>query len=85
MPTSTKIGSVSRARYEEIIAEDRKLIEVDTKIQFKIGDHTLEIEPMRPHGGSSPATGDSAPAGSNRPGRVTFETVSCVVRRTGRL
>ncbi|MEU1916256.1 DUF6192 family protein [Streptomyces massasporeus] len=30
----------SRARYEEIIAEDRKLIEVDTKIQFKIGDHT---------------------------------------------
>ncbi|MER6162930.1 DUF6192 family protein [Streptomyces sp. NPDC001868] len=58
MPTSTKVGSVSRARYEEIIAEDRKLIEVDTKIQFKIGDHALEIEPMRPHGGSLPAAGE---------------------------
>jgi hypothetical protein len=29
MPTSTKIGSVSRARYEEIVVEDRKLIEVE--------------------------------------------------------
>ncbi|WP_306801484.1 DUF6192 family protein [Streptomyces sp. T12] len=58
MPASTKVGSVSRARYEEIIAEDRKLIEVDTKIQFKIGDHALEIEPMRPHGGSLPAAGE---------------------------
>ncbi|MGW0583309.1 DUF6192 family protein [Streptomyces sp. NPDC002920] len=58
MPTSTKVGSVSRARYEEIIAEDRKLVEVDSKIQFKIGDRALEIEPMRPHGGSSPATGE---------------------------
>ncbi|MFJ4359077.1 DUF6192 family protein [Streptomyces massasporeus] len=48
----------SRARYEEIFAEDRKLIEVDTKIQFKIGDHALEIEPMRPHGGSLPAAGE---------------------------
>ncbi|WP_316723407.1 DUF6192 family protein [Streptomyces sp. 11x1] len=28
-PTSTKIGSVSRARYEEIVVEDRKLIEVE--------------------------------------------------------
>ncbi|WP_371657401.1 hypothetical protein [Streptomyces sp. NBC_00280] len=52
MPAGTKIGNVSRARYEEIIAEDRKLVEIDTKIQFVIGDHALEIEPMRPHGGS---------------------------------
>ncbi|MFM9457164.1 hypothetical protein [Streptomyces europaeiscabiei] len=58
MPTSTKVGSVSRARYEEIIAEDRKLVEVDTEIQLKIGDHALEIEPMRPHGGSLPAAGE---------------------------
>ncbi|WP_327749930.1 DUF6192 family protein [Streptomyces europaeiscabiei] len=58
MPTSTKVGSVSRARYEEIIAGDRELIEVDTKIQFVIGDHALEIEPMRPHGGSLPAGGE---------------------------
>lgn len=43
MPAGTKIGNVSRARYEEIIAEDRKLVEIDTKIQFVIGDHALEI------------------------------------------
>ncbi|MFE4825129.1 DUF6192 family protein [Streptomyces sp. NPDC056704] len=58
IPTSTKVGSVSRARYEEIIAGDRELVEVDTKIQFVIGDHALEIEPMRPHGGSLPAGGE---------------------------
>jgi hypothetical protein len=58
MPAGTKIGNVSRARYEEIIAEDRKLVEIDTKIQFVIGDHALEIEPMRPHGGSVPASGE---------------------------
>ncbi|MEU2685952.1 DUF6192 family protein [Streptomyces hygroscopicus] len=56
MPANTKVGSVTRARYEEIITEDRKLVEADTKIQFVIGDHALEIEPMRPHGGSQPAS-----------------------------
>jgi hypothetical protein len=58
MPTSTKVGRVFRTRYEEIVAEDRKLIGVDTKIQFEIGDHALEIEPMRPHGGSLLAAGE---------------------------
>jgi hypothetical protein len=58
MPARTRVGSVTRARYEEIIAEDRKLIEADTKIQFKIGDHALEIEPMREWGGSQPASGE---------------------------
>ena len=32
MPAGTKIGNVSRAQYEEIIAEDRTLVEIDTKI-----------------------------------------------------
>lgn len=31
VPTSTKVGSVSRARYEEIIAGDRELIEVSIR------------------------------------------------------
>ncbi|MFI1203519.1 DUF6192 family protein [Streptomyces sp. NPDC020883] len=49
---------MSRARYDAIVAEDRKLVLDETKIQFKIGDDALEIEPMRPHGGSLPATGE---------------------------
>ncbi|MGW1278871.1 DUF6192 family protein [Streptomyces tsukubensis] len=49
---------MSRARYDALVAEDRKLVLDETKIQFKIGDDALEIEPMRPHGGSLPATGE---------------------------
>jgi hypothetical protein len=73
MPARTKVGSVTRARYEEIIAEDRKLIENDTKIQFKIGDHALEIEPMRDWGGSQPASGEEL-LGAARPWRCTPRT-----------
>ncbi|MER5951187.1 DUF6192 family protein [Streptomyces sp. NPDC001904] len=58
MPAETKIGSVTRERYEELIAQDRKLVLDETKIQFKIGDDALEIEPPRPHGGSRPAAAE---------------------------
>ncbi|WP_199896909.1 hypothetical protein [Streptomyces niger] len=55
MPASTKVGSVTLQRYEELVAEDRQLGLDETKIQFKVGDDALDIEPMRPHGGSQVA------------------------------
>lgn len=58
MPASTKVGSVTLQRYEELVAEDRQLVLDETKIQFKVGDDALEIEPMRPHGGSQAADGE---------------------------
>ncbi|WP_030786597.1 DUF6192 family protein [Streptomyces sp. NRRL S-920] len=62
MSAGMKVGSVTRKRYEELVAEDRQLVLDETKIQFKIGDDALEIEPLRPHGGSQPAT-DEEPLG----------------------
>src|SRR4051812_47082674 len=50
------IGSVSRDRYDAIVAESRELIAQRTRIQFRIGDPALEIEPMRPRGGWTPAS-----------------------------
>ncbi|MFJ8827698.1 DUF6192 family protein [Streptomyces sp. NPDC102467] len=61
MPADTKIGSVTRERYEQLVAQDRKLVLDETRIQFKIGDDALEIEPPRPHGGSRPAMGEEGP------------------------
>lgn len=52
--TTGKIGSVSANRYAEIVSELRKLVETSSRIQFKIGDYALEVEPMREHGGSAP-------------------------------
>jgi hypothetical protein len=46
-----KVGSVSPARYAEIVAELRKLVETASRIQFTIGDYALEVEPMRESGG----------------------------------
>jgi hypothetical protein len=46
-----KVGSVSPDRYEQIVAELREIVENQTRGQFTIGDHALEIEPMRGHGG----------------------------------
>ncbi len=50
----SKIGNVSRERYEEIVVEARRLVDQQTRTQFALGDLALEIEPMRPHGGSLP-------------------------------
>ncbi|MFG2961585.1 DUF6192 family protein [Streptomyces sp. NPDC048291] len=58
MPVSTKVGSVSRARYDELVGEDRQLVLDETKIQFKIGDDALEICPLRDWGGSQPAANE---------------------------
>ncbi|MEV4442556.1 DUF6192 family protein [Streptomyces sp. NPDC049577] len=49
---SENIGQVTRKRYEEIVAADRRLVAQMGRAMFTIGDHALEIEPMRPHGGS---------------------------------
>ncbi|MEU0414802.1 DUF6192 family protein [Streptomyces griseorubiginosus] len=57
MPTET-IGHISRERYEQIIAADRELVGQMQRIQFTIGDHALEIEPMQPNGGAHPAPGE---------------------------
>ena len=56
-----KIGAVSQSRYEEIVAELRRVVEEQTQGQFTIGDRALEIEPMRRH--------SDAPA---RPGQDAF-------------
>lgn len=45
------VGSVSTIRYEQIVAELRKVVENQTRGQFTIGDYALEIEPMREAGG----------------------------------
>ncbi|UUU32287.1 DUF6192 family protein [Streptomyces sp. CA-210063] len=57
MPTAT-IGHVTRERYEQIIATDRELVGQMQRIQFTIGDHALEIEPMQQIGGARPAPGE---------------------------
>ncbi|WP_406405119.1 DUF6192 family protein [Streptomyces sp. NBC_00879] len=57
MPTAV-LGHVTRERYEQIIAGDRELVGQMQRIQFTIGDHALEIEPMQPVGGAHPASGE---------------------------
>lgn len=52
------IGHVSRERYEQILAGDRDRVVRMSGDQFTIGDHALEIEPMRQPGGSRPADSD---------------------------
>lgn len=48
--SADKVGSVSAHRYEQIVAELRKIVEAQTLGQFAIGDYALEIEPMREQG-----------------------------------
>ncbi|MEC3920282.1 DUF6192 family protein [Nocardia sp. CDC160] len=55
---SAKIGCVSRKRYDEIVAEGRKLVRQKTSVQFRIGELALEIEPMRPQGGQKSGPGE---------------------------
>ncbi|WP_329263295.1 DUF6192 family protein [Streptomyces sp. NBC_01478] len=56
--TTATIGHITRERYEQIIASDRELVRQMQRIQFTIGDHALEIEPMQPLGGAHPAPGE---------------------------
>ncbi|MEV0221232.1 DUF6192 family protein [Streptomyces sp. NPDC050704] len=55
---------VTRERYEQIIASDRELVGQMQRIQFTIGDHALEIEPMQSDGGAHHAPGEE-PFGVN--------------------
>ncbi|UUU29124.1 hypothetical protein JIX56_03965 [Streptomyces sp. CA-210063] len=50
-----KVGSVSRQRYEQIVAELRDVVQQQTKGQFLIGDRALEIERMQLRGGQHEA------------------------------
>ncbi|UPZ33919.1 hypothetical protein MUK60_42710 [Streptomyces sp. LRE541] len=83
MPADIKVGSVSRARYDALVGEDRKLVLDETKIQFKIGDDALEIKPMRPHGGSLPATGEEQFGGGSRGCRCSPTTSASPTTRYG--
>ncbi|NBE50631.1 hypothetical protein [Streptomyces boluensis] len=56
--TGEKTGQVTRERFDQIIAELREEMETDRRIQFVVGDRALEVEPMRPAGGSPTAIGD---------------------------
>lgn len=49
-----KVGNVTKTRYEQLVAEARELISQVARAQFSLGEKALEIEPMRPVGGSMP-------------------------------
>jgi Family of unknown function (DUF6192) len=51
---SERVGNVTRTRYEQLVAEARELVAQVARAQFALGDKALEIEPMRPVGGSMP-------------------------------
>lgn len=72
MPARTQVGSVTRQRYDELVAEGRRLVLDETKIQFIIGDDALEI-------GAAPKLG-RFPAG-RWPGEHHAEGVSFEIHR----
>ncbi|KJY41437.1 hypothetical protein VR41_12600 [Streptomyces sp. NRRL B-1568] len=51
---SERIGNVTLERFEELVAKAKELVKQVTRAQFALGDIALEIEPMRPVGGSMP-------------------------------
>ncbi|WP_053698502.1 hypothetical protein [Streptomyces sp. NRRL F-5755] len=52
------VGSVLRDRFEELVVQSLKLVQVMTSCQFAVGDMALEIEPLRRHGGHLPVEGE---------------------------
>jgi hypothetical protein len=52
------IGNVTRARYDELVAKGRELVEAQTRSQFALGDNALEIEPLRQRGGGHSGPGE---------------------------
>lgn len=52
---SQMIGAVIIKRCRPLVSEGRELVERASRCQFKIGDQSLEIEPMRPRSGPAPA------------------------------
>jgi len=51
---SERVGNVTLERYQQLVAESRELVGQVARAQFSLGDKALEIEPMRPQGGSMP-------------------------------
>ncbi|MGA5448915.1 DUF6192 family protein [Streptomyces umbrinus] len=51
---ATNVGQVTRQRYDEMVAADRQLVAQIGRAMFTIGDHAVEIEPMRSQDGSVP-------------------------------
>ncbi|WP_218952138.1 DUF6192 family protein [Amycolatopsis anabasis] len=48
---STKIGNVTKRRYNQLVREGRQLVEQQSRAQWKLGDAALEIEPIRDRDG----------------------------------
>lgn len=46
----TRSAASASHRYEQIVAELRKIVEAQSRGQFAIGDYALEIEPMHEQG-----------------------------------
>lgn len=44
------VGSVTRERYDELVAQGRELVELASRAQFKLGDTALEIAPLHSGG-----------------------------------
>ncbi|WP_431921148.1 DUF6192 family protein [Nonomuraea jabiensis] len=54
------IGHVTQERYEQLVAEGRRLVEQQTQAQFALGDIAVEVEPLRSHGGAQAAPDQEA-------------------------
>jgi len=52
------VGQVTAARYEQLVAQGRELVELASRCQWKLGDFALEVEPLRPVGGAHPGVGE---------------------------
>lgn len=59
---SEHIGEVTKARYDQIVAEARAVVEHQTRAQFQLGDWALEIEPIQPNGGHHRQNPDGIPS-----------------------
>ncbi|GHE75746.1 hypothetical protein GCM10018785_50100 [Streptomyces longispororuber] len=53
-----RVGNVTRQRYVQLVVQAKELIAQVARAQFSLGDMALEIEPMRPVGGSVPTGTD---------------------------
>jgi hypothetical protein len=57
MAMAEMVGHVTLERYRQLVAEGRELVELASRCQWRLGDAALEIEPIRPRGGSQAGPG----------------------------
>lgn len=57
MAVAEMVGQVTARRYEQLVAQGRELVELASRCQWRLGDFALEIEPLRPVGGSHAGPG----------------------------